>query len=62
MPLLTSGEQKRLLGPVNETWKCPKCGQVPTRNYCKSCDEFFFVFKCPLEPGSRDDHSNHRTY
>ncbi len=61
MPSLTPEEQKRLLGPVKE-FKCPKCGQQKDRRYCRSCDEFFYVCACPVEPGSEDDHRNCRTY
>ncbi len=62
MPSLTPEEQERLLKPMNDDWKCTKCGKVPYRNYCRSCDEFFFICGCPVEAGSQDDHRNHRTY
>ncbi len=62
MPSLTPEEQKRLLDPMKEALKCSKCGQVPTRKYCKGCNEFFFVCNCPIETGSRNDHRGHRTY
>ena len=60
MPSLTPEEQEKMLGPVS--FRCPKCNQIPNRNYCKGCDEFFFVCGCPVESGSRDDHNGHRTY
>lgn len=57
MPLLTP-EQEELLG--EQPWKCPKCGKNPYKNYCRQCDEFFYV--CDCEPDKEDDHTGHRTY
>jgi hypothetical protein len=68
MPSLTPEDQERLLG--TQEWKCDKCGRHPERNYCRECDEFFFVCGCPPEPEDKDgqyhssryDHRGHRTY
>lgn len=60
MPSLTPEEQKRMLGPTELT--CAVCKQGQRRNYCRSCDEFFFICGCPVEKGSYDDHEGHRTY
>ncbi len=56
MPSLTPEEQKRLLG--YQSWKCGTCDTHPYKNYCRECDEFFFVCKCPPE----DSHEGHRIY
>ena len=65
MPLLDEEQQRTLLGPMPEAWRCGKCHKLPVRNYCRSCDEFFFVCDCPPEPGQSGlDHvtSGCRTY
>ena len=60
MPSLSDEQQRDLLGP--RALKCDRCGRNLYQNYCRSCDEFFYVCNCPVEPGSPDDHQGHRTY
>ncbi len=60
MSLLSPEEQESMLGPVS--YKCHKCGKTPIRNYCRECDEFFFICDCPVETGSSNNHKGHRTY
>lgn len=58
MPLLSEEDQARLL--VEMPYRCPGCRKKPRRNYCRQCDEFFFVCACPVDPDN--DHTGHRTY
>jgi hypothetical protein len=58
MPLLDEQQQKELLVPIGQT--CNTCATEIRRNYCRQCDEFFFVCKC--EPDPEDGHIGHRTY
>lgn len=58
MPSLTPEDQDRLLGP--QPWKCPECGREPYKNYCRQCDEFFYVCGCKKPP--EESHEGHRTY
>ena len=63
MPSLTPEDRKKLLG--QQSWYCPKCGKQPYKNYCRECDEFFFVCDCPPEPNTglySGNHEGHRTY
>lgn len=65
MPSLTPEDREALLGPAN--FRCPKCKQVKVKNYCRSCDEFFYECACPVEPDApgtfyKSDHRGCRTY
>jgi len=59
MPSLTPEDQDRLLG--EQTWTCSKCGKHPYKNYCRECDEFFYVCECRDKP-PEERHEGHRTY
>ena len=44
---------------------CHECGKEIWKNYCRQCDEFFWVGHgaCSQDaPGGTDDHCSHRTY
>ena len=65
MPSLTPEDQKALLGYDGRT--CPTCHQPVYKNYCRSCDLFFYVCACPVQPDApgefyKNDHSRCRTY
>lgn len=67
MPYLSPEDREALGVGKAVSYKCHKCGRVPTKNYCRSCDEFFNVCGCtpePDKPGSfyKNDHSKCRTY
>lgn len=61
MPMLTKDQQRELLGAQDK--QCQRCLQWIRRNYCRSCDEFFFECDC-TRPGGRTphEHQGHRTY
>lgn len=63
MPSLTPEDQGRLLGPMKtgdgDTLKCSTCNQELRRNYCRECDEFFFLCGCK---DRENEHQGHRTY
>jgi len=46
--------------------RCRNCGYEIWQNYCRQCDEFFWVghsvFCKKATPGGDDDHCEHRTY
>lgn len=56
MPSLTPDQRDLLLGPKGPP--CRRCGVVPWRNYCRSCDAFFDECAC----GADFVHQTHRTY
>lgn len=55
MPYLHPDDRKRLLGPTGHT--CSRCRAIIAKQYCRECDEFFFLCECP-----RTEHVGHRTY
>jgi hypothetical protein len=55
MPYLSPEDRRLLLGPI--AFECPRCHTQKTKNYCRSCDEFFHTCACP-----RTEHLGHRTY
>jgi hypothetical protein len=59
MPSLTPEDRERLIGPV-KGMNCPRCGEEVRRNYCRQCDDFFFVCGCQKTP--EELHEGHRTY
>jgi len=59
MPSLTLEDQRRLIGKV-PGWICPYCKEEQYRNYCRQCDDFFFICKC--EQTDVELHTGHRTY
>lgn len=64
MPLLDQESLRRL--KATPPMKCHNCGNEVWKNYCRQCDEFFWVGHatlCPRAiPGGDDDHCEHRTY
>jgi len=46
--------------------QCEECKRETWKNYCRQCDEFFWVghsiFCSRAIPGGEDDHCEHRTY
>lgn len=59
MPLIPKEHRDRLL--VQTDRPCPHCGDGLFRNYCRQCDEFFFVCACGAY-GEEPSHADHRTY
>lgn len=55
MPMLTPDDRERMLGPTGRF--CAVCQKELNKNYCRSCDEFFFECDC-----KNDKHNGHRTY
>lgn len=55
MPSLTEEDKKVLL--VETHIECKTCHTKKWKNYCRECDEFFLICKCP-----RVEHVGHRTY
>lgn len=65
MPSLTPEDQESLLGSTGN--RCRTCKQERVKNYCRSCDVFFYECGCPPEPDEpgdfyKSDHSKCRTY
>jgi hypothetical protein len=61
MPMLDKESQRQLLGVTDR--QCPKCLQWIRKNYCRSCDEFFFECDCTRHDGpTPHKHLWHRTY
>lgn len=40
--------------------KCHRCKEAMSENYCRECDEFFWICGCKRTPA--ETHENHRTY
>lgn len=58
MPLLSEHEVTELLALAEIHGDCRECGQRTAKDYCRSCDEFYWVHR----PGCRmyDCHDGHR--
>lgn len=57
MPYMSPEDRKVLLGPLAGV-ECRDCHEVKIRNYCRQCDEFFYMCGC----GPSEDHEGHRIY
>jgi hypothetical protein len=62
MPSLDKKEQERLIGPT--CGKCSLCRSPIIRQYCRECDEFWFMCDCLSDDfvGITIPHEGHRAY
>lgn len=59
MPLLDDANVQRLLRLAAVSLPCQGCGKRKAYDYCRSCDEFYWLgCRCRHEK----DHAGHRTY
>ena len=58
MPLLNHGQTRELLSAAHLHRDCEECGQRTALDYCRTCDEFYWVHR----PGCAmyHDHQGHR--
>lgn len=57
MPYISPEDRKYLIGPLAGLI-CADCKEAKIRNYCRQCDEFFYVCGC----GPNKEHDGHRVY
>lgn len=64
MPLLNEEQLRQL--KTTKPQRCEECKQETWKNYCRSCDVFFWsghsVICSRVNNDSDDDHCSHRTY
>lgn len=59
MPLLSDRMKEHLLAVTRIHRRCGDCGHHPAYDYCRTCDEFYWVHQpgCPMY---EDKHHGHR--
>jgi hypothetical protein len=58
MPLLSEEEVERLLALALIHRTCNECGQHTAQDYCRTCDEFYWIHRpgCPMYAAKHQGH------
>lgn len=62
MPLLSEEQTAELLALAKIHRHCGECGRFAARDYCRTCDEFFWHHNpgCQMYERETEDHAGHR--
>jgi hypothetical protein len=60
MPVLDDESQRMLLIDAGFARIECGCGRIPARDYCRSCDEFYWIHAPGCKRGEKGKHDGHR--